>query len=38
MRRRKRDGNHSPPQNNFNTGFRGNEVMDSQFLAPTKQR
>jgi hypothetical protein len=38
MGRQKRDGKHSPPQNNLIQDSEGNEKMDTQFWTPTKQR
>jgi hypothetical protein len=37
MGRRKRDGNHSPPQNNLIWDSEGNEKTDTQFQTPTNK-
>jgi hypothetical protein len=38
MGRRKRDGNHSTPQNNLIQDSEGNEENGHPVLTPTKQR
>jgi hypothetical protein len=38
MRRRKREGNHSPPKNNLIQDSERNEENGYQFWTPTKQR
>jgi hypothetical protein len=38
MRRRKRDGKHSPQKKLFNQDSEEMKKMDTQFLTPTKQR
>jgi hypothetical protein len=38
MGRQKRNGNHSPQQNNLMQDSEGNEEKDTQVWTPTKQR
>jgi hypothetical protein len=38
MGKRKRDGNHSPPQNKLIQDSERKEENDTQFQTPTKQR